>query len=347
MKIFKWILILASLALAATAFVWFRDNKMPNIGKRYILYVTPGMSSAQVRDSLLKNGIIRSASSLDRCFKSEDLTANLKVGRYQLDSGMTSRYVCRMLSHAWETPTKIVVENYNTRSLGRLAKKISSTLLADSATVAKALTDDEFLKKYGVTSTTVTSLIIPDTYIVYWTADMDRIFSKFAAERDKFWNDDRKAKAEALGLSPLEVSILASIVSEETRRVEDYPKIASVYLNRLRKGMKLQACPTVAYLYDYKLSQILHKHLQTASPYNTYLNSGLPPGPICSPTRECLDAVLNPDSNKYLYFCASPDFDGTHRFATTYTEHMRNSRAYSAALQKRQKEKAAAEKAAK
>jgi UPF0755 protein len=179
---------------------------------------------------------------------------------------------------------------------------------------------------------------------MYWTASVKDIFDRFKKEYDAFWTPERISKAEAQGLSRLEVSVMASIVSGETLKSFEYPVIAGVYLNRYKKGMKLQADPTIAFCYGYTLDRILKKHLTVDSPYNTYKHVGLPPAPINVPPKACLDAVLNPDKHGYIYFCASPAFDGTHRFAVTYSEHLKNARAFQRELTARRKAKAAAAK---
>ena len=167
---------------------------------------------------------------------------------------------------------------------------------------------------------------------MYWTASVKDIFDRLKKEYDIFWSEERLSKAKELKLSPLEVSVVASIVSGETIRDFEYPMIAGVYLNRYRKGMKLQADPTVAFCFNYEPDRILKKHLAIDSPYNTYKYKGLPPAPINVPPKACVDAVLDPDRHGYLYFCASPEFDGTHRFAASYKEHTKNARAFQRAL---------------
>jgi UPF0755 protein len=179
---------------------------------------------------------------------------------------------------------------------------------------------------------------------MYWTASVKDIFDRFKKEYDAFWTSERKAKAAAQGLTPMEVSVMASIVSGETLKSFEYPIIAGVYLNRYKKGMKLQADPTIAFCFDYTLDRILKKHLTVDSPYNTYKHVGLPPAPINVPPKACLEAVLNPETHKYIYFCASEEFDGTHRFAVTYSEHLKNARKFQRALTARNRAKAAAAK---
>jgi UPF0755 protein len=178
-------------------------------------------------------------------------------------------------------------------------------------------------------------LVIPDTYQMYWTASMDEIFGAFKKQYDAFWNTERRGLAKDEGLTPLQVSTMASIVSGESRYEPEFPSIAGVYLNRLHRGMRLQADPTVAYCFGYKLNRIRKGNLEVDSPYNTYKNYGLPPGPICVPSKACIDAVLKPDTHGYLYFCASPSFNGTHVFATDFAGHERNARAFQKAMDQR------------
>ena len=264
----------------------------------------------------------------------------MKPGRYVIEPSATSIYVARMLVFGWQTPQNLVLSG-TMRSKGRIAKKISTQMMVDSASVAQALDSADFLKKYGFTPENVFALILPDTYQMYWTASVEDIFDRLKKEYDAFWTSERDAKAKAQGLSRMQVSIMASIVSGETLKAFEYPVIAGVYLNRYKKKMKLQADPTIAFCYDYKLDRILKKHLAIDSPYNTYKHVGLPPAPINVPPKACLDAVLEPQKHKYIYFCASPAFDGTHRFAVTYSEHLKNARAFQRELTARRKAKAA------
>ena len=246
-----------------------------------------------------------------------------------------------MLTGGWQTPVNLVISGA-IRKRGDLARKISRQMLLDSADVMAALKDSALLAGYGFTPENVFGLIIPDTYEVYWTDSMRTVLDKNKAALDAFWTEENRAKAKVQGLTPSEVAILASIVRGESNYVPEYPKIAGVYLNRLHKGMKLQADPTVAFCYDYTLNRIYKKHLAIDSPYNTYRNAGLPPAPIYAPGRDAMNAVLNPQGENYLFFCASPEFNGSHNFAATYQEHLRNARAYVQALNKRNREREAA-----
>ena len=345
-KIVLAVVILLALLGGAAGFVFGRyyvDNKMPNFSEKYVLYVYPDMTASEVMDSLQAGaGTIR-PKSLQRAFDKMETSQKMKPGRYVVDASSTSIYVARMLVFGWQTPQNMTLSG-TLRKKDRIAQRISSQMMVDSASVADALNDEVFLAGYGFTPENVFAMILPDTYEMYWTVSVKEIFDRFKKEYDAFWTEDRLAKAKAQGLSQMEVSVMASIVSGETLKAAEYPVIAGVYLNRYNKGMKLQADPTIAFCYDYTLDRILKKHLTVDSPYNTYKHVGLPPAPINVPPKACLEAVLNPNKHNYIYFCASPAFDGTHKFAVTYTEHLKNARAFQRELTARRKAKAAAAK---
>ena len=343
-KIILAVLAAGALLAGTAGFVagrYYIDNKKPNFSEKYVLYVRPEMSVAEVMDSLqVGAGTVR-PKSVERAFAKMEMNANMKPGRYVVDSTSTSIYVARMLVYGWQTPQNMTLSG-TLRKKDRIAQRISSQMMVDSASVADALNDEAFLAEYGFTPENVFALIIPDTYEMYWTASVKDIFDRFKKEYDAFWTSDRKEKAKAQGLSPMQVSVMASIVSGETLKAFEYPIIAGVYLNRYKKGMKLQADPTIAFCYDYTLDRILKKHLTVDSPYNTYKHVGLPPAPINVPPKACLEAVLNPQKHNYIYFCASPAFDGTHNFAVGYNEHLKNARAFQRELTARRRAKAAA-----
>ena len=319
---------------------YYVDNKKPNFTQKYVLYVYPDMTAAQVMDSLQSRaGVIR-PGSVSRCFDKMEVASKMKPGRYVVENDATSIYVARMLVFGWQTPQNLTLSG-TMRSKGRIAKKISTQMMVDSLAIDTALNDPEFLAGYGFTPENVFAMILPDTYQMFWTASVKDIFDRLKKEYDAFWTEERLAKAKAQNLTPMQVSVLASIVSGETLKDFEYPVIAGVYLNRYRKGMKLQADPTVCFCFDYKLDRVLKKHLTVDSPYNTYKYAGLPPAPINVPPKACLDAVLNPGNHKYIYFCASPAFDGTHRFAVSYVEHLKNARAFQRELTARRRAKAA------
>ena len=332
--------VMASIAGAVIAGRWYNDNRRPNFTDDYILFVRPETPVGEVLDSLLTGaGVIRHRS-LVRSFEHEDVAGKIKPGRYVIKPSFTSIYVSRMLTNGWQTAGKLTLSG-TIRTKDRLAQKIASQMMVDSASIAQALDSTEFLAAYGFTPENIFAMILPDTYYMYWTASVTEIFDRFKKEYDAFWNQERLDKAKAQKLTPMQVSVLASIVSGETLKGFEYPRIAGVYLNRYRKGMRLQADPTIAFCFNYEPDRILKKHLQVDSPYNTYKYAGLPPAPINVPPKACLEAVLSPENNKYIYFCASPEFDGTHRFAVSYNEHLKNAREFQRALTKRNKERAA------
>lgn len=338
--VLAFMLVLAGVAGFVAGRYWI-DNKTPNFSDDYVLYVYPESTVDQVMDSMYVGaGTIR-PKSLSRAFAKMAVSESMKPGRYVVEPSASSIYVARMLVFGWQTPQNMTLSG-TIRSKGRLAQKIGVQMMVDSATVAAALDDEAFLAKYGFTPENVFAMVLPDTYQMYWTASVEEIFDRLKKEYDAFWTEERLAKAKAQKLSKMQVSILASIVSGETLKDFEYPVIAGVYLNRYRKGMKLQADPTVCFCYDYKLDRVLKKHLLIDSPYNTYKYAGLPPAPINVPPKACLDAVLSPDKHGYIYFCASPEFNGTHNFAVTYSEHLKNARAFQRELTKRRKERAKA-----
>lgn len=339
----KKIILMAVLVIAAVGAVvvglYYNDNKRANFSDGCVLYVYPDMTADQVSDSL--QSVVLRPRSLERAFKKIEVAEKIKPGRYVVEPSFTSVYVARMLIFGWQTPQNMTLSG-TIRKKGVLARKISSQMMVDSAVVAHALDSADFLAGYGFTPENVFAMILPDTYQMYWTASVEEIFDRFKKEYDAFWTPDRQAKAKAQKLNQMQVSVMASIVSGETLKTFEYPIIAGVYLNRYKKGMKLQADPTVAFCHGYTLDRILKKHLTIDSPYNTYKYVGLPPAPINVPPKACIDAVLNPATHKYIYFCASPAFDGTHNFAVTYTEHLKNARAFQRALTARRKAASAA-----
>lgn len=333
----KKAVILIILALMAVAAIvggrWYRDNKMPNFNGKVELYVTPDTPYEEVLAELKARAI--SAKSLVRAFEDKKVSEFFSPGYYVLNASNSSVYAARMLNNGWQSPVNMTLSG-TMRLKGEIARKIGNQLMIDSVSVRKALDDKDLLNEYGFTPQNVFALIQPDTYQMYWTATMKDVLDSQKKSWDAFWTDDNVAKAKKLGLSKLEVATLASIVTGESNHTPEMPKIAGVYLNRLRIGMKLQADPTVAYCYGYKLNRVLLRHLEVDSEYNTYKYEGLPPGPICVPAREALEAVLNPDYGPgNLYFCANPDFSGTHVFAKTLAEHGANARAFQAELNRR------------
>lgn len=327
----------AVLAAAAAAVFLCRavyDRKVPNFGRTTELYVTPGTAPEEVLSEILSSGDVRSSKSLVRTMAREGTMKSVRPGHYTIDSGCSSTYVARMLKLGWQSPVNLTLSG-TIRTPEVLARKIGAQMLADSASVADFVFSADSLASYEVDPAHLFCIVIPDTYKILWTASVREIFDRLYDGRNAWWTQERRDAARRIGLSPKQVSTLASIVDGESQYVPEQPLIAGVYLNRLARGQKLQADPTVNFCFGYRLRRILNVHLEVDSPYNTYKYAGLPPGPISCPPQSCLEAVLSPDTSAgYLYFCASPELNGRHRFAATYTEHLRNARAYRNAISK-------------
>ncbi len=330
---------IAGIALLAVVFFgalqawgWLRNNRLPAFYGDAEVYVLADTTPEDVIAQIKSQTGIRWEQALREVFHQKQVDKYITPGHYRIKESYSCVYVARMLNNCWQSPIKLVIGG-GIRLKSELAASIGRQMQVGEAEVAQALDDEVFLRKFGFTPTTVYEMIIPDTYEIYWDASLTDIFTLFKKEHDKFWNEERKAKAKALRLTTAQVSTLASIVACESNHVPEYTKLAGVYINRYRKGMRLQACPTVAYCFDFKPSRILQKHLKVNSPYNTYTHAGLPPGPICFPSKTAIDAVLNADTESgYLYFCASTEFDGTNVFSKTYAEHQKKAKAYQKAL---------------
>lgn len=256
---------------------------------------------------------------------------HIRTGAYRIIPSENIYKVFIRLERGHQTPVRLVLPSV--RTLDRLARSVSRQIMADSSQIARLLNDTVYLKELGFTRETLPAFFIPNTYEVYWNMTALDFMKRMQKEYKRFWNAERVAKAQEVGLTPVEVATLASIVEEETANNTEKPVVAGLYLNRLRIGMPLQADPTVKFgLQDFGLRRILHKHLETDSPYNTYKYAGLPPGPIRIPSVVGLESVLNYQKHDYLYMCAKEDFSGTHNFASTLSAHQTNARRYQMAL---------------
>lgn len=332
-------LALVALLLAFFAAMWLLDNRVSNFEGNAQIYVRPGDSPRAVIDSIAAQTTIKHPRRLERVFEQYELETHMQPGFYRISRLHPSVYVARMLRYGWQSPVKLVLSGTLRRPCD-IARKISRQMLVDSAAVMAAFADDALLVRLGASRATLFSLFMPDTYEMYWTDSIEKILERQKQAVDAFWTEENLALAAAQGLTRHEATVVASIVKGESNYEPEFPKIAGVYLNRLDRGMKLQADPTIAYCHDYSMNRILLRHLSIDSPYNTYLYAGLPPGPICVPTRVCLEAVLHPDrGDGNLYFCADASFNGTHRFSATYGEHLRNAGAFQRALNQRAADK--------
>ena len=257
-----------------------------------------------------------------------------RTGRYAVKPDESVLTVMRKMKNGQQEALKLTIPE--SRTMRKLAGVLGQKLMLDSAQIAAALIDNPYCQRWGYDTATIAALFVPNTYEVYWNTTLDRLMERMVKEHDAFWNEERRQKAEAAGLTPNEVATLASIIDEETANNAEKPMIAGMYLNRLHQNMPLQADPTVKFaLQKFELRRIYHDMLFIDSPYNTYRNIGLPPGPIKVASIKGMEAVLNYVKHDFLYMCAKEDFSGTHNFAVTYSEHLRNAARYAKALNER------------
>ncbi|MDR0507132.1 MAG: endolytic transglycosylase MltG [Dysgonamonadaceae bacterium] len=281
--------------------------------------------------SQLKSNNIKDAHFFEQLASAMKYKKHLKSGRYKINPKIGYLELVRMLRSGKQIPVNLTFNNIRVKE--DFAERISSQLMFDSDDLLERLNDSVTANSYGFTVENFLAMFIPNTYQIYWNISIDNFLRKMKKEYDTFWTEKRMEKANDINLSPVEISILASIVEEETVRKDEYPVVAGLYLNRLKKGMLLQADPTVKFAVgDFSLKRILNIHLSVDSPYNTYKNKGLPPGIIRLPSIPAIESVLNFQEHNYLYMCAKEDFSGSHNFAVTLSEHSRNARRYQEAL---------------
>ena len=301
---------------------------------RQLIRIPANATTEMVRDSLEKYYGEKYASKFAMVSRLRKADFSRRHGAYMIDSGISPVQAERILSRGGQHPMIVVVNN--ARGIDVLTQKVAKNLDFSADSLKQQLQDSAFLAEYGLKPSQALALFLDDSYQVYWNASPEAVSAKMGNHYKKIWNVERTAKAKELGLTPAEVITLASIVDEETNKSDEKPKVARLYLNRLKKGMKLQADPTVKFaLGDFSLRRIRNEHLQVDSPYNTYKVSGLTPGPIRTVTVADIDAVLNSPAHDYLYMCAKDDFSGYHNFAKDYGTHMQNARNYQRALTRR------------
>ena len=349
-------LVVIGIAFVAAVAAWdyyrtfLADNVVATeIPRRGVVEISQECSYEELCTVMTESGILRHPKRFLRAARFSRLAANYKPGCYRFVHGMDNKAIVRTFACGWQEPVQLTF-NHHVRTLERLSGVLGEKLEADSAAFAAELLDRRTAAAFGFEPETFLAMFLPNTYEVYWTITPANFINRMYREWEQFWTEERTAAAEAIGLTPVQVSTLASIVVEETRFNDEMPLIAGVYLNRLRKGVPLQADPTVKFLVqsqDTDVTRILNKHLKIDSPYNTYRYRGLPPGPITMPSIAAIDAVLHYTPHNYYYFCARPTFDGRHEFAATYNQHLKNAKAYRTAYRQWEKErKTAAEEAA-
>jgi UPF0755 protein len=336
----KKLITLLSITILAIIFCIFLVYRMflglniqPKNGKS-IIYIPEGSSYFQALDSVKVHFSIKNNRIFEWISRKKRYPGLVKPGRYVFDRDMSYLELINILRSGRQTPVKITFTNI--RTINKLAGKIGGKIEADSSEIISFLSDPGNYSNDGFTRENVISIFIPDTYELFWNTSAKSLYSRMLKEYRKFWNDERLAKAKEKNLDPIEVAILASIIDDEVAKPDEKPKIAGVYLNRLRRGIPLQACPTIKFaLNDFTITRVLKKYLEVESPYNTYKHNGFPPGPIGCPTVEGIDAVLNAEKHEYLFFAAKADFSGYHNFSRTLAEHNRYAALYQKELNKR------------
>lgn len=331
------IVVLLLLAAAATVgYLAYSAILAPIVKGEQTVYIQihPEYDTQQVAEVLTSSATIESMAGFAPLMKHYKYDERVKPGNYAIRPGDSMRDICLRLLSGNQTPVRLVIPSV--RTLDRLAGAVGKQLMTDSAAIAAILTDQHLIDSLGYTAETFPTLFLPNTYEVYWTMSPEQFIARMKKEHDTFWNPERKKKAQAQGLTPIEVTTLASIVDEETNKNDEKPLVAGLYLNRLKRGMLLQADPTVKFAHGkFDLRRILLAHLTIDSPYNTYKYAGLPPGPIRIPSIAAIESVLNPAKHSYIYMCAKEDFSGYHNFASTLGQHNANARRYQQALNQR------------
>jgi len=310
----------------------FRSNTNKQFDQGY-LYIPTGSNLDDVVAIIKAQQILNNTESF-KWVASKMNFKNIKPGKYKITKGLSNIELVRLLRSGKQEPIKLTFQNIRLKT--DFAGYIGKNFEIDSLAFLNMLDSIDLVRQYGFDEETIFCMFIPNTYEMYWNTSKEKFFERMQKEYVKFWHTNRLAQAKAIGLSPVQVSILASIVDQEALLNREMVRIAGVYMNRLNRGIKLEADPTVIFANgDFTVKRVLYKLLQKDSPYNTYKYIGLPPGPICMPSVAAIDAVLHFEKHNYIYFCAKEDFSGLHNFASNVTEHQMNARKFQQALNNR------------
>ena len=327
-------LAVCGLLLILGLLTYYAFSSVSNVATTQYIYIDEDDTQDSVIAKIQPFANLIGMTTLNTLIRHSGYSENIRTGRYAIEPGDGPITIFRRLRSGRQTSLNLTIPE--SRTMDRLAAILSNKLMLDSATIAEALTSQEVCEKLGYDTCTIAAMFVPNTYDVYWNMSIDELLQRMQKEHDRFWKGDREAKAAEMQMTPIEVCTLASIIDEETSNNAEKPMIAGMYMNRLKEGMPLQADPTIKFaLKQFELKRIYNKLLNTESPYNTYRNEGLPPGPIKIASIKGIDAVLNYTSHDYLYMCAKEDFSGTHNFARTYQEHLKNADKYTKALNER------------
>ena len=332
--------ILCGMALVGIVYYYFFASFSKTDETQYV-YIDDDDNIDSVYTKLSDVSASHSLAAFKLLTNATSYASHVRTGRYAIEPSTGALQTFRHMRNGQQTPVNLTVPSV--RTLDKLAAELSKRLMVDSADIAKALTSEATCEKYGYDTATIACMFIPNTYDIYWNTSVERLLDRMQKESKRFWEGDRTVKAQQMKLTPNEVITLASIVDEETANDEEKPMVAGMYYNRLMlrnaeypEGMPLQADPTIKYAWKrFDLKRIYNNLLHIKSPYNTYVNPGLPPGPIRIPSVAGIDAVLNHVNHDFIYMCAKEDFSGTHNFARSYKEHLQNAAKYSKALNER------------
>lgn len=327
------IAIFFGIAGVAGSYYYFIQQPNTTVTDEGIILIQPGDSFETVILTLQSKGYIKNTFTLRKVAEFKKYPSLIKSGRYRIQNGMNNNQLVNMLRAGRQEPIHFTFNNI--RTLEDFAGVLSRQLAIDSSAFLQFAKNPEFIADLGFTPENFIGMFIPNTYQFYWGTSLEDFIKRMNSEYRKFWTSERLTQARKTGLSPMDVITIASIVEEETNKTEEYPIIAGVYINRLNKGWRLEACPTLKFaLGDFSLKRILDKHMEVDSPYNTYKNLGLPPGPVRMPSIQVIDAVLKYQHHDYMFFCAKSDFSGSHYFSRTLKEHNRHAAEYHQALNK-------------
>jgi len=327
--------IILIVALGFTGLNYYLKYFGPNVtsNKEY-LYIRTGATFNDVFDTIKKDGMVKDSTTFYWSAQNMNYINRVKPGRYRLHEGMSNRKLINMLASGTQEPVTLAIHNIRLKE--QFAAFVSKKIEPDSMAIIRLLDSGNFVQQYGFTTDNVYTVFLPNSYQLYWNTTPEKFFKRMYANYQKFWTPERKQKAAAINLDPIQVSVLAAIVDAEASHDDEMPTIAGLYLNRLKKGMKLESDPTIIFAEnDYTIRRVLRRYLSINSPYNTYMYTGLPPGPIMMPSINAINAVLDYQKSDYIYMCAKEDFSGYHNFATNMADHLVNAHKYQEALNER------------
>lgn len=326
------LIILLIVVAAVVAWLLLGSGTSFTENKKYLYVYTGGANKAAVINYIEKHNLLQNPGIFELLSSQSGVWKRLKPGRYEIEQGQSLISIVRMLRNNRQTPVNLVINKLRTNE--DVAGVLGKNFEVDSTEIISYINNEDSLAKLNVDYNTLMTLIIPNTYTMFWNSTPTSIFKRLKSERDNFWErNGRTGKAKKLGFTPNQVYTISSIVEEETNKQDEKGNVSSVYINRFKSGMPLGADPTIKFaMKDFGLKRIYRKYLDVESPYNTYKHTGLPPGPICTPSSKTIDAVLNSPQTSFMYFVAKSDFSGYHTFSTSYPEHLQHAREYQQAL---------------